>query len=101
MVNPILFVLLAAPSFQTELMELGEEVTGLEINACKGHDVLSCVLAVVNLSAFDDDVLVLPGGVELTKKNDIQELKQKTEQIEEKMKDIEKRLHNKQMINFT
>eukprot|EP00091_Calanus_sinicus_P011369 TRINITY_DN25782_c0_g1_i1.p1 TRINITY_DN25782_c0_g1~~TRINITY_DN25782_c0_g1_i1.p1 ORF type:complete len:168 (+),score=49.83 TRINITY_DN25782_c0_g1_i1:52-504(+) len=73
MVNLLLLVLLAAPSFQSELLELGEEVTGLEINACKGHDVLSCVLADVNLSAFDDDVLVLPGGIEVRKKNDIQE----------------------------
>merc|ERR1712142_465120 len=39
----------------------------------EGEDVLSCVLASVDLSAFDDEVLVLPGGVEVTKQNDIQE----------------------------
>merc|ERR1712142_128870 len=33
----------------------------------------TCVLASVDLSAFDDEVLVLPGGVEVTKQNDIQE----------------------------
>merc|ERR1711892_1162833 len=73
MVNPILLIFLAVPSFQKELLQLGLEVTGADINPCKGKDVLSCVLAVVDLSAFDDEILVLPGGVEVTKKNDIQE----------------------------
>merc|ERR1711892_1634698 len=71
--NPLLLLFLAAPSFQTELLQLGQEVTGSDINPCKGDDVLSCVMVDVNLSAFDDDILVLPHGVEVTKKNDIQE----------------------------
>merc|ERR1711892_1296379 len=71
--NPLLLLFLAAPSFQTELLQLGQEVTGSDINPCKGDDVLSCVMVDVNLSAFDDDILVLPYGVEVTKKNDIQE----------------------------
>ena len=33
----------------------------------------SCTVAEVNLAAFDDEVLVLPDGAQLTKKNDIQE----------------------------
>jgi hypothetical protein len=66
-------VFLAAPSLQKELLQLGLDVAGSGINPCKGDDVLSCVLAEVDLSAFDDDVLILPGGVEVTKKNDIQE----------------------------
>merc|ERR1711892_780091 len=71
--NPLLLLFLAAPSFQKELLQLGQEVTGSDINPCKGDDVLSCVMVDVNLSAFDDDILVLPYGVEVTKKNDIQE----------------------------
>ena len=71
MVNLLLLVFLATPSYQRELIQLGLEITGLEINACKGDDVLSCVLAHVDLSALDDDILVLPRGVEVTKKNDI------------------------------
>jgi len=73
MINLLLLVFLAGPSFQKELIQLGLEVTGSEINACKGRDILSCVLADVDLSSFDDDVLVLPGGVQVTNKNDIQE----------------------------
>merc|ERR1711892_1073133 len=73
MVNPLLLIFLAAPSLQKELLQLGLEVAGEDINPCKGKDILSCVLAVVDLSAFDDEILVLPGGVEVTKKDDIQE----------------------------
>ena len=68
MVNLLLLVFLATPSYQRELIQLGLEITGLEINACKGDDVLSCVLAHVDLSALDDDILVLPSGVQVTKK---------------------------------
>merc|ERR1711892_1032830 len=71
--NPLLLLFLAAPSFQKELLQLGQEVTGSDINPCKGEDVLSCVMVDVDLTAFDDDILVLPHGVEVTKKNDIQE----------------------------
>merc|ERR1711892_1314933 len=71
--NPLLLLFLAAPSFQKELLQLGQEVTGSDINPCKGDDVLSCVMVDVDLSAFDDDIPVLPHGVEVTKKNDIQE----------------------------
>jgi hypothetical protein len=55
MVHLLLLVFLATPSYQKELIQLGLEVTGLEINACKGDDVLRCVLADVNLSALNDD----------------------------------------------
>ena len=48
-------------------------MNGSNYNPCKGDDVLSCVLADVDLSAFDDEILILPGGVEVTKENGIQE----------------------------
>ena len=48
-------------------------MNGSVYNPCKGEDILSCVLADVDLSAFDDEILILPGGVEVTKQNDIQE----------------------------
>jgi len=64
---------LVGSSFQKSLLQLGSEVTGSDYNPCKGDDVLSCILAVVDISAFDDEVLILPGGVEVIKQNDIQE----------------------------
>ena len=69
----LVFAFLLPPSLQKDLLQLGEEVTGDVINPCKGEDVLSCVLAEVDLSAFDDETLVLPEGVEVKKKNNIQE----------------------------
>ena len=73
MLNLVFLVSLAGSSFQKSLLQLGTEVTGSDYNPCKGDDVLSCVLALVDVSAFDDEILILPGGVELTKQNDIQE----------------------------
>jgi hypothetical protein len=63
MVHLLLLVFLATPSYQKDLIQLGLEIPRSEINACKGDDVLSCVLADVDLSALDDDILVLPHGV--------------------------------------
>merc|ERR1711874_204323 len=52
--SPLLLVFLAAgPSLQKELLQLGLDVAGSGINPCKGDDVLSCVLAEVDLSAFN------------------------------------------------
>ena len=59
-----LLTCLVGSSFQKSLLQLGSEVTGSDYNPCKGDDVLSCVLAVVDISAFDDEILILPGGVE-------------------------------------
>merc|ERR1711892_694903 len=73
MVRVILLLFLVSPSLQKQLLELGSEVTGEEIIACAGDDVLSCVLADVDESAFDDAVLDLPRGVQVAKQNDIQE----------------------------
>jgi len=69
----LLIVFLVQPSLQKDLLKLGDEVTGADVNPCKGDDVLSCFLAEVDISAFDDATIVLPGGVEVTKKNNIQE----------------------------
>ena len=40
---------------------------------CQDDNLVSCVLAQVDVSAFDDNVLLLPNGVELAKQNYIQE----------------------------
>merc|ERR1711902_12645 len=69
----LILVFLIQPSLQKVLLQLGDEVTGDNVNPCKGDDVLSCFLAEVDVSAFDDETMVLPGGVEVTKKNNIQE----------------------------
>merc|ERR1711915_532976 len=65
------FLLLLGSSYQKELINLSLEVSDIEINPCKGEDILSCTLAEVNLSAFEDNVLTLPGAVDVVKKNDI------------------------------
>ena len=54
MTSEMMFLLLlllssAGSSIQKSLLQLGSEVTGSEYNPCKGDDVLSCVLAVVDM----------------------------------------------------
>ena len=69
----LLLVSLAGSSLQKQLLKLGSAVSVSDYNPCKGADVLSCVLAEVDLSAFDGESLTLPGGIVVTKQNDIQE----------------------------
>jgi len=71
--SAVVLLALAAPSFQGNLLNLRPDIDNTNVRACVGDDVMSCTVAEVNLSAFDDEVLVLPDGTQLTKKNDIQE----------------------------
>merc|ERR1712048_542875 len=70
----LLNLLLVGSSFQKSLLRVGKKVTGTEIKACKGKDVLTCNLVTIDLSTFDDEYIELPGGRIVKKKNDIQDL---------------------------
>jgi len=59
------------PTSAKRLLLLGKTVTGSEINPCKGEDVLSCVMAKVDFDALNDERLILPGGVLVSRKGDI------------------------------
>ena len=50
---------------------------------CQDDNLVSCVLAQVDVSAFDDNVLLLPNGVELAKQNYIQEPRHRSGIVEE------------------
>merc|ERR1711915_341673 len=65
------FLLLLGSSYQKELINLSLEVSDIEINPCKGEDILSCTLAEVDVSAFEDDMLTLPFAVNVVRKNEI------------------------------
>merc|ERR1712198_537301 len=73
------FLLILGSSYQKELINLSLEVSDFEINPCKGEDILSCTLAEVDISAFEGDVITLPGAVDVVKKNDIDQRSGKTD----------------------
>jgi len=55
------------------LIELDNEADVSMIKPCRSSDVLSCIVATINLEAFGDDVISVPECGDMTEKNKIQE----------------------------
>merc|ERR1719464_1549408 len=71
--NTFLLLTLVGLSYQGSLVTLRKGADTKNIRPCKGDDVLSCTVADVNLKAFDDDVLSVPGCKDMKQKNVIEE----------------------------
>merc|ERR1712142_1310626 len=67
-----LLLLLTSQVYPKILVELHPSLDRNGVIPCQEENLLNCVLAKVDVSAFDDEVLLLPNGVELTKTNYIQ-----------------------------
>jgi len=80
---PSLMLLLATPSYPKPLLVLDPSLARTGVIPCQEEGLVSCVLAQVDISAFDDNVLLLPNGVELARKNYIQESGDRSGMVEE------------------
>jgi len=71
--NIFLILTFVGLSYQGALVTLKEDADTKDIRPCKSDDILSCTVAEVDLKAFDDDVLSVPGCDNMKQKNVIQE----------------------------
>jgi len=69
---PSLVLLLTTPAYPKPLLVLDHSLARAAVDPCQEDGLASCVLAQVDVSAFDDHVLLLPNGVELAKQKYIQ-----------------------------
>merc|ERR1719228_311294 len=73
MLIPSLVLLLTTPAYPKPLLVLDHSLDRAAVVPCQEDGLASCVLAQVDVSAFDDNVLLLPNGVELAKQKYIQQ----------------------------